>query len=407
MASRPQTQIGAGSLEPSAKPASLKIDRSGASTRARRRADPDIRPGTFVCLGLDVHAAQITVVRQIDRSLPQPAQRFTADGLLAWTAKMVRAGAQVVSCYEAGCFGYVLHRRLEALGVDNLVVAPEAWSGAAKTDKRDARELCLRLERWHGGNTRAFSTVRVPTVAEEQRRAAGRQRENLLKERLRAEKRGASLLLLEGVRAGRGWWKPAAWARLSSGLEPALHERVALWQQHALHYETQQTAAKKELEEDIAQSHPGLPSGLGALTWRMLSGEILTWTRFTNRRQIGSYTGLCPREDSSGESRRQGPINRHGNPRIRTLLIEAVWRLARYEKGWRGFGKFPALLDKNAGSRQRRRQVAAAARLLAVDLWRLETRRTTAAKLGLRQDFVIAADRPVRPEDKGGAGTKR
>ena len=157
----------------------------------------------------------------------------------------------------------------------------------------------------------------------------------------------------------------------------------------------------------LAQSHPGLPSGLGALTWRMLSGEILTWTRFTNRRQIGSYTGLCPREDSSGESRRQGPINRHGNPRIRTLLIEAVWRLARYEKGWRGFGKFPALLDKNAGSRQRRRQVAAAARLLAVDLWRLETRRTTAAKLGLRQDFVIAADRPARPEDKGGAGTKR
>jgi transposase len=386
-------------LEPSAKPASLKIERASTSVRARR-GDPDIRPGTLVCLGLDVHAAQITVVRQIDRSLPQPAQRFTADALLAWIAKMVNAGARVVSCYEAGCFGYVLHRRLEALGVHNLVVAPEAWSGAAKTDKRDARELCLRLDRWHGGNTRAFSPVRVPTVEEEQRRAAGRQRENLLKERLRAERRGASLLLLEGIRVGKGWWRPAAWGQLAPRLEPGLRERVALWQQHAVHYETQQAAAKRALEEDIAQSHPGLPSGLGLLTWRLLSGEILTWTRFTNRRQIGSYTGLCPREDSSGESRRQGNINRHGNPRIRTLLIEAVWRLSRYEKGWRGFGKFPALLDKNAGSRQRRRQVAAAARLLAIDLWRLETRRTTAAKLGLRQDFVIAGNSPAGTRDK-------
>jgi transposase len=96
---------------------------------------------------------------------------------------------------------------------------------------------------------------------------------------------------------------------------------------------------------------------------------------------------LCPGENSSGESRRQGPINRHGNPRVRTLLIEAVWRLVRYEPGWRGFVKFPALLDKGAGSRKRRRSVAAAARLLAIDLWRLETGQTTAEKLGMRRDF--------------------
>ena len=167
----------------------------------------------LVCLGLDVHARQITIVRQIDHSLPPPAQRMDQETLITRVRKMAASGARIVSCYEAGCFGYVLHRQITALGVENIVVAPEAWCGAAKTDKRDARELCLRLERCHAGNTRAFSVVRVPTEQEEARRAAGRQHERLLKERLRAERRGASLLLLAGGKTGKDWWKPAAWAK--------------------------------------------------------------------------------------------------------------------------------------------------------------------------------------------------
>ena len=114
----------------------------------------------------------------------------------------------------------------------------------------------------------------------------------------------------------------------------------------------------------------------------------MTWTRFNNRRQVGSYTGSCPSEDSSGESRRQGSINRHGNPRVRTLLIEALRRLVQLEPGWRGFNKFPAQLDKQPGSRKRRRQVVAAARLLAIDLWRLETGQTEASKLGFNRSFT-------------------
>jgi transposase len=355
---------------------------------------PEIAEGTLVLLGFDVHSKQITVVRQIDHSLPQPAQRFDQAGLLAWVGKMTARGAEVWSCYEAGCFGYVLHRALLELGVHNLVVTPEALSGRNKTDKRDARELCLRLERYHAGNTHTFSVVRVPSVEEERRREAGRQRQRLLKERMRAEKRGASLLLLEGHKVTHGWWKPARWAQLAPKLDEGLRERVGLWQQQSLLYENKQQELTSSLEAEVEASVTSLPSGLGKLTWRLLCGEILTWKRFNNRRQVGSYTGLCPSEDSSGESRRQGPINRHGNPRVRTLLIEAVWRLTRFEPGWRGFGKFPELLDKEAGSRKRRRLVAAAARLLAIDLWRLETGQTDAAKLGFNKSF---AHRPATP----------
>jgi len=359
---------------------------------------PEIAEGSLILLGLDVHLKQITVVRQMDHSLPQPAQRFEQSRLLAWVEKMIAQGAEVWSCYEAGCFGYVLHRALTERGVSNLVVTPEELSGRNKTDKRDARELCLRLERYLAGNTRVFSVVRVPTVEEEQRREAGRQRQRLLKERLRAERRGASLLLLEGHRVSGSWWKPSHWEELSPTLSQPLRERVGLWQQQALLYDRQEREATRALEAEVDDHIESLPRGIGKLTWRLLCGEILTWKRFNNRRQVGSYTGLCPGEDSSGERRRQGPINRHGNPRVRTLLVEAVWRLTQFEPTWRGFDHFPELLDKKAGSRKRRRMVAAAARILAIDLWRLETGQTEAVKLGFQRAFRHRCSEPEPSE---------
>lgn len=345
-------------------------------------------PGSVVVLGQDVHEKNIVVVRQIDGSLPQPAQRFESAGLLRWVEAMIADGCLVHSCYEAGCFGYSLHRQLCALGAQNLVVAAKNWCGDAKTDKRDAREMCLALERYVRGNTRALSPVRVPSPQEEARREAGRHRQRLLKERQRLELRGGGLLRKAGFKVPKGWWRPAVWAELKTQLPAALAADLGLWQELALSYEQKQVAARQALASEGCED--GLPLGLGGLTWRLLSGEIVDWKRFKNRRQVASYTGLCPGEKSSGQRQKQGSINRHGNPRVRTLLIEAVWRLARFEKGWRGFKKFPVLLDKTGGSRRRRKAVAAAARLLAIDLWRLAIGRTSALGLGFSQEFGAA-----------------
>jgi transposase len=357
-----------------------------------------------VCLGLDVHERQITVVRQVDGLQPQPAQRFTREGLLRWVGRMIAPGAAVHSCYEAGCFGYSLHRELCAAGVNNHVIAPENWCGAAKTDKRDAREMCLRLEGYIRGNRRALCVIRVPSVEEEARREEGRQRERMLKERQRAAHRGGGLLRKAGRPVPAQWWRPGPWAQLSAQLDEGLCLALAVWQQQAVHYEALQAAARQKLAEKGRRGQAGLPAGLGGLTWELLGGEILDWSRFANRRAVASYTGLCPGEHSSGESRRQGGINRHGNRRVRTLLIECVWRLSRLEKGWRGFAKFPQLLDRKASSRARRKGVVAAARLLAIDLWRLGTAQTEARALGFSKGFVPAAcpAPAAAPKDAGG-----
>jgi transposase len=109
---------------------------------------------------------------------------------------------------------------------------------------------------------------------------------------------------------------------------------------------------------------------------------VIDWNRFNNRRQVGSYTGLCPSEHSSGGSRRQGSINKHGNPRLRHALVEAVWRLLRLQPGWKRLAKLKDRLLAGARAPVKKKLVVALARELAVDLWRLHTGRCTLEELG-------------------------
>jgi hypothetical protein len=64
------------------------------------------------------------------------------------------------------------------------VIRPRDWDEygkKVKTDKRDAKEMVLNLDRYVSGNKEAFCVVRVPTEAEEQARSRSRQRESLQK----------------------------------------------------------------------------------------------------------------------------------------------------------------------------------------------------------------------------------
>ena len=75
-------------------------------------------------LGLDVHAESIVVVRILDNSSPQPAQRFTPARFLKWVKTQLPLAEGVHSCYEAGPFGYVLHRQLTELATARYNARP-------------------------------------------------------------------------------------------------------------------------------------------------------------------------------------------------------------------------------------------------------------------------------------------
>src|SRR6266513_2356929 len=135
-----------------------------------------------------------------------------------------------------------------------------------------------------------------------------------------------------------------------------------------------------------AAAGPSQPRGLGALSRVVIDREIGNWLRFKNRRQVGSYTGLCPGEYSSGKIRLQSGVTKHGNPRLRAALVETAWRLVRFQPNYKPVRKWRQTLVKGALATKaaRKKAIVAVARQMAVDLWRIRTGRVQADALGLR-----------------------
>lgn len=331
-------------------------------------------------LGMDVHARDVVVCVQLDGARAQRPQKMKASEVVRLVKGLVEAGRKVYCCYESGPCGYGLHRALEGAGATSYVVVAEALGDGRrqKTDALDARALTDKLDRYVRGNCEALSVVRVPTAAEEQARAQGRVRDQLKRSRHQWAARGRSLLLVHGHHIAGEWWSPRRWAELKPTLPVWLGEELETMRVVLLTIDAQEKARRKSLEAAAPQ---GLPKAIGALTWVLLAREICDWRRFKNRRQVSSYTGLCPGVHQSGGTKRDGSINRYGNPRVRALLIELVWRLVRWQPD---YPPVRALVAGIARGAARRKCAVAAARKLAVDLWRLATAQTTPQKLNLR-----------------------
>ena len=346
----------------------------------------EFNPGrAAIKLGIDVHQEFYVVVCQVGGGNPKPAQRFKKEAFLSWAARLKAKspGGQIHALYEACGFGFGLQRKLSALGISCQVVCPQKLDERGqriKTDGRDAKALVLKLDRFVEGNSEALALVRVPSEAEEQLRAIHRQREQLVRTRKQLEAHGRSLMVNHGVEPVKHWWKKRAFALLH--VPEWMKELLAHSQPILLALEAQIRALSVQLQ---SAAEPGQPRGLGALSSVVIDREVGNWQRFQNRRQVGSYTGLCPGEYSSGQSRRQSCVTKHGNPRLRAALVETAWRLVRFQPHYRAVRKWRHLLGQGAlaTGAARKKAIVALARQLAVDLWRIRTGRVSPEGLGL------------------------
>jgi transposase len=335
-------------------------------------------------LGIDVHQEFYVVVMQEGGSNPKPPQRFRKEAFVQWAAKLVTAGAEVHAVYEACGFGFGLQRKLAALSIQCHVVCPQKLdeqNKRVKTDGLDAKALCLKLDRFVQGNGDALAVVRVPSEKEEQLRAIHRQREQLVKARKQLEAQGRSLMVNHGIEPVKSWWKKRTFAALA--VPEWLKEMLSNTQPILLDLQQKIAALTLQLQSAAATE---LPSGLGALSSVIIDREIGDWHRFHNRRQVGSYTGLCPGEHSSGQTRMQTCVTKHGNPRLRAALVEMAWRLVRFQPSYRPIRKWNQVLRQGAlaTGAARKKAIVAVARQLAVDLWRIRTGRLKAEQLGLK-----------------------
>jgi transposase len=89
--------------------------------------------------------------------------------------------------------------------------------------------------------------------------------------------------------------------------------------------------ARKWPEVLRLMTHPGV----GPITALALVLIIGTPERFQCGKQIGSYVGLIPCEDSRAGHQRLGHITKQGSSLLRSLLGEAAQAAARWDADWR------------------------------------------------------------------------
>ncbi len=165
-------------------------------------------------LGLDVHLEFIMAVAQKDHANPHAPRKFTRAELAAQVRQWIAEGFQVF-CVEESCgFGFVLHRELVAAGAQSFLITPIALNGQRKTDKLDARALCLRLSRWPDGNRDELAPIRIPSAGEQRKREGTRRRKFLGRLiRMLGNRGHGQVAEYQHLQLPGRWWGARNWKR--------------------------------------------------------------------------------------------------------------------------------------------------------------------------------------------------
>jgi transposase len=231
-----------------------------------------------------------------------------------------------------------------------------------KTDRQDAQLLLtLMMED-------RFPRIWVPGAENRDLRQLLWHRHRLVQMRTRIMNQLHVVALNEGVRRKKALWRPAGRSELESLVLARWASRrrqdlLDLLDQLTPKIQELNRALEEEVEKrEVARrlmTHPGV-GPLTALAYELVIG---TPARFRCGKQIASYVGLVPAEDSSGDRRRLGHISKQGNSLVRFLLVEAAQVTVRSQPQWRS--KFFHL----AMRRGRKIAKIAMARKLAVHLY--------------------------------------
>lgn len=131
-----------------------------------------------------------------------------------------------------------------------------------------------------------------------------------------------------------------AWSDWLSELDLTVHSRWIV-DQHQSRLEWLATAIG-EVERRLKQATASdelvrrlleIP-GIGPVTAWVLRAEIGRFDRFASGKQLARFCGLSPRNASSGQRQADAGLIRAGNAQLRSILIEAAWRLIRCDSRW-------------------------------------------------------------------------
>ena len=259
-------------------------------------------------------------------SHPEEAERFYRD----LAGKQVRVGIEAT-----GSFRW-FRRLLGELGQEFVLGDAAAIRAAVvrkqKTDKRDARHILDLLVKG------TFPVIWQPSEENEDLRQLLLHRCCLVRMRTRVRNQLDAMARNEGMMSRRvwtlkrrgeieglaltGWYKQRRTDLLD--LMEALDKRIRPLD------EAVDKAAEQNEEASLLRTHPGV-GPVVSLAFVLAIGD---WQRFPRGRQVASYLGLVPVEESSGDRRRLGHISKQGSSMVRWLLVEAAVHAQRHDASW-------------------------------------------------------------------------
>ena len=224
-------------------------------------------------------------------------------------------------------------------------VGHEIWVGDAaqirasyvrkqKTDKRDAAHILKLVVEGR------FPRLWAPDREQRDLRQLVVHRHKLVEIRSRVKNELQHLALNKGMQKKRALWNAAgqkalrelplkAWASCRRedllGLLAMLDRQVGKLD-HAV-----QQAAEEHAGAKLLMTQPGVGPNT-ALAFVLTMGDV---GRFQRGKQVASYLGLIPREESSGGRQKLGAITKQGNRLLRMLLVEAAQVAVRCDPGMR------------------------------------------------------------------------
>jgi transposase len=294
----------------------------------------------MLIIGVDYHPSFQTIAFLMEETGEYGEQELNhSDGQAEkFYRNLKQQGISVRVGMEATGYSRWFERLLAELGFELWMGDPAEIKAKRvkkqKFDREDAR-LLLRLMREDN-----FPRIWVPDPENRDLRQLLWHRHRLVQMRTRIMNQLQALAMNEGYRwkkklfseRGRaafeklplGFWasrRRQELLELLDRMNPTIEKLTAAVEQEA----------RKRPEVLRLMTHPGV-GPLTALAYVLIIG---TPTRFARGKQIGTYVGMIPTEDSSAGKQRLGHISKQGSSLLRFLLVEAAQAAARVHPDWR------------------------------------------------------------------------
>src|ERR1700726_3609066 len=258
------------------------------------------------------------------------AEKFYRD--LAAQGKKVRVGMEASG--HARWFERLMAELNFELWIGDATEIARKRERKQKTDRQEAQHILQLLME------NRFPKIWVPSGENRDLRQLLWHRHRMVQARTRIMNQLQAVALNEGLRCKKRLWRGAGREQLESfALAPWASRRrrdlLELLDRLTPTIAELTQAIEQEMEKcpeaQRLQTHPGV-GALTALAFVLIIGRA---DRFQCGKQIASYLGLVPLEDSSGQRRRLGHITKQGNSLLRFLLVEAAQVTVRSDQEWR------------------------------------------------------------------------